>query len=320
MAIPDSSHEELLEAMHLFDSQYRGADEWLDWEDNRTHKFAIEHEGRRYPVKMIVALATGASRDSFSGGMEPGQAGWYAAKQGLNVVPLRRRNPAWSRDELVVALDFYLRHRPNPPGQPSEAIAELSAQLNRIATAHGLTGDTTFRNPNGAYMKLMNFRSLDPALTDQGQVGLSRVSAGDREVWENFATDPDRCRAEAERILAELAAENRDPAYWAFAANPARYRIVEALRDLEFDTWTTHDRPIRAHDRALIWQTRDVDGRRGIVALAEVLEPPAVIADHSPYWVESAEGETPKEQVRLRYIPLRNPLWIGEDTRAFSNN
>ena len=26
--------------------------------------------------------------------MEPGQAGWYAAKQGLNVVPLRRRNPA----------------------------------------------------------------------------------------------------------------------------------------------------------------------------------------------------------------------------------
>jgi hypothetical protein len=296
MAIPDSSHEELLEAMHLFDSQYRGADEWLDWEDNRTHKFAIEHEGRRYPVKMIVALATGASRDSFSGGMEPGQAGWYAAKQGLNVVPLRRRNPAWSRDELVVALDFYRRHRPNPPGQPSEAIAELSAQLNRIATAHGLTGDTTFRNPNGAYMKLMNFRSLDPALTDQGQVGLSRVSAGDREVWENFATDPDRCRAEAERILAELAAENRDPAYWAFAANPARYRIVEALRDLEFDTWTTHDRPIRAHDRALIWQTRDVDGRRGIVALAEVLEPPAVIADHSPYWVESVRGRRRKSR------------------------
>jgi hypothetical protein len=137
------------------------------------------------------------------------------------------------------------------------------------------------------------------------------VSAGDREVWEDFAADPDRCHAEAERILAELAADSREPAYWAFAANPARYRIVEALRDLEFDTWTTYDRPIRAHDRALIWQTRDADGRRGIVALAEVLEPPAVIADHSPYWVEPAEGETPKEQVRLRYIPLRNPLWIG---------
>jgi hypothetical protein len=45
--------------------------------------------------------------------------------------------------------------------------------------------------------------------------------------------------------------------------------------------------------------------------LAEVLEPPAVIADHSPYWVEPAEGQRAKEQVRLRYIPLRNPLWIG---------
>ena len=80
---------------------------------------------------------------------------------------------------------------------------------------------------------------------------------------------------------------------------------------MEFDTWTTHDRPIRAHDRALIWQTRDGEGRRGIVALAEVLEPPTVIADHSPYWVEPAEGEASKEQVRLRYIPLRNPLWMG---------
>ena len=174
MAIPDTSYEDLLGAMRLFDSRDRGTGEWVDWEKNRAHRFAIEHEGRRYPVKMIVALATGASRDSFSGGMEPGQAGWYAAKQGLNVVPLRRRNPAWSRDELVVALDFYLRHRPNPPGQSSEAIAELSAQLNRVAAAHGLTGDMTFRNPNGAYMKLMNFRSLDPALTDQGQVGLSK--------------------------------------------------------------------------------------------------------------------------------------------------
>jgi broad specificity phosphatase PhoE len=125
-------------------------------------------------------------------------------------------------------------------------------------------------------MKLMNFRSLDPALTDQGQVGLSRVSAADRRVWEDFASDPDRCHAEAERILAELAADSREPAYWAFAANPARYRVIEALRDLEFDIWTTYGRPIRTHERALIWQTRDADGRRGIVALAEVLEPPAV--------------------------------------------
>jgi hypothetical protein len=211
MAIPDASHNDLLRAMRLFDAEHRGADEWLDWENNRAHKFAIEHEGRRYPVKMIVALATGAYRDSFSGGMEPGQAGWFAAKQGLNVVPLRGRNPPWSRDELVVALDFYLRHRPNPPAQSSEAIAELSALLNRIAAAHGLTGDTTFRNPNGAYMKLMNFRSLDPALTDQGQVGLSRVGAADRRVWEEFAGAPERCHAEARRILAELVADRGGP-------------------------------------------------------------------------------------------------------------
>ena len=36
--------------MRLFDSEYRETDEWLDWENNRNHKSAIDHEGRRYPV------------------------------------------------------------------------------------------------------------------------------------------------------------------------------------------------------------------------------------------------------------------------------
>jgi len=41
-------------------------------------------------------------------------------------------NPDWTRDELIIALDFYLQHRPNPPGKSSKAIHELSETLRRL--------------------------------------------------------------------------------------------------------------------------------------------------------------------------------------------
>src|SRR6202040_1126608 len=31
-------------------------------------------------------------------------------------------NPDWARDELIVALNFYLQHRANPPGKDTEQI------------------------------------------------------------------------------------------------------------------------------------------------------------------------------------------------------
>jgi len=37
-------------------------------------------------------------------------------------------NPDWTRDELILALNVYLRHRPNPPGKGSPEIIELSEQ------------------------------------------------------------------------------------------------------------------------------------------------------------------------------------------------
>ena len=49
-----------------------------------------------------------------------------------------QRNPPWSRDELILALDFYLRHREHTPGKQSAEIAELSAILNQMAQALGV--------------------------------------------------------------------------------------------------------------------------------------------------------------------------------------
>lgn len=112
-------------------------------------------------------------------------------------------NPNWSRDELILALSFYLRHRPNPPRKNSLEIIRLSETLNCLGEQLFPAGDRsrTFRNPNGVYMKLMNFRRLDPEYTGDGKAGLSQGSSGDVEVWKEFAHKPAECQGIAEAIV-----------------------------------------------------------------------------------------------------------------------
>jgi 5-methylcytosine-specific restriction protein A len=191
--------------MERFDSELRDTPEWTDWEQNRAHRYAIERDGRRYPVKQIVSMATGAPVSDFSGGQATGDANQFITSRGLAIVELRRRNPDWVRDELILALDLYLRCGGNPPPKGSAEIEELSETLNRLGRYIGIATKDRFRNTNGVYMKLMNFRRFDPVFTQAGKRGLSRGGQADEEVWSEFATNPERCHAVAQTIRQALA-------------------------------------------------------------------------------------------------------------------
>jgi hypothetical protein len=71
------------------------------------------------------------------------------------------RNPTWSRDELILTLDLYVQFNGNPPGKTSKNIVELSDLLNKMG-AQIANRKADFRNANGVYMKVMNFRRFDP--------------------------------------------------------------------------------------------------------------------------------------------------------------
>lgn len=123
------------------------------------------------------------------------------------------RNPAWSRDELILALDLYFLNPESPPGKQSREVIELSGLLNRMGRALGMHGSNDFRNPNGVYMKMMNFRRFDPAYTAQGRIGLTRGNKEEELVWNEFAGARQRLakvaaaiRAAVEQGAAELAA------------------------------------------------------------------------------------------------------------------
>jgi predicted HNH restriction endonuclease len=91
----------------------------------------------------------------------------------------------------------------NPPGKSSPEIVGLSSLLNRIAS--GSAGEAAdFRNPNGVYMKLMNFRRFDPIYQAQGKTGLTRGNKLEEGVWNDFAGDARRLNNIAFAIEANL--------------------------------------------------------------------------------------------------------------------
>jgi len=122
------------------------------------------------------------------------------------------RNPNWIRDELILALDCYLTHRSNLPAKDSESIQNLSTLLHRLWSRLGSQQyEPTFRNRNGAYMKLMNFRRFDPTYTELGKVGLVRGNKLEKEVWDEFSHDRERCHQVALAIGAYALALSNTP-------------------------------------------------------------------------------------------------------------
>jgi 5-methylcytosine-specific restriction protein A len=107
------------------------------------------------------------------------------------------RNPPWEYDELILALDLYLR-RGQPPVSDPEVIA-LSQILNRLPIHESRPDSERFRNPNAVHMKLANFKGPDPSYAGSG---LRAGGAGVSQVWQRFANDPDALAVAVAQITA----------------------------------------------------------------------------------------------------------------------
>lgn len=135
---------------------------------------------------------------------------WHLTEEGQgraeNLTPARtearRRNPPWTQDELILALDLYLRHGLLDDLDPQ--VQELSDILNALPLGRDRRGDERYRNPNGVAMKLGNFARLDP---DYAGAGLSRGGRREVEVWNRYADDRDELHSIAERLRAIAAGE-----------------------------------------------------------------------------------------------------------------
>ncbi|MHA6193871.1 HNH endonuclease [Pseudomonas wadenswilerensis] len=108
------------------------------------------------------------------------------AKQG-EPQPKSQSNPPWTTDELILALDLYLRHRNSLPDKNHPEVQALSQLLGEIGKTLGLNKGGSFRNENGVYMKLSNFRRWDPKYVENGRTGLAKGNKNEKVVWDEFA-------------------------------------------------------------------------------------------------------------------------------------
>lgn len=98
-------------------------------------------------------------------------------------------NNLWTRDEMILVLNLYLKmpfgkmHKGNP---------------NVIKMAH-LIG----RTPDAVAYRLANYASYDPQLKQRGISGMSHGGKKCEEYWNEFVDDREKLLYESERILAQ---------------------------------------------------------------------------------------------------------------------
>lgn len=100
--------------------------------------------------------------------------------------PHRRRRD-WTLDERKLAFYLYCQL---PFGRLDQRTPEVIALANMLG-----------RTPSSIAMKLSNFASLDPAITESGRQGLRGASEGDRAVWKQFHEDWEQLAGECASLL-----------------------------------------------------------------------------------------------------------------------
>ena len=98
----------------------------------------------------------------------------------------QKRNPLWSQDELILALELYFD---NPKSRTSTAIinkSNLPEDLKKLRNALGGDVSNTFRNANGIYQKMQNFVNLDPECKVKGQNGRPNGNRLDKVIFEEY--------------------------------------------------------------------------------------------------------------------------------------
>lgn len=115
----------------------------------------------------------------------------------------RSRTQAWLRDELILALDLYVKEGASPP---SSSLVTLSSLLRRITIESELADEPSFRSPGAVGLKLGNFMALDTP----GH-GMPHGGTGDAEALREFAKDHARLSQTASAIADGIAAGYPSP-------------------------------------------------------------------------------------------------------------
>ncbi|HEX2622602.1 MAG TPA: hypothetical protein VHL11_20725 [Phototrophicaceae bacterium] len=62
------TRDDILQTIKAFDSLYSDSNDYEEWQEKESYKYAIIYKDKLYPPKHILSEATGVSTSEFSGG------------------------------------------------------------------------------------------------------------------------------------------------------------------------------------------------------------------------------------------------------------
>ena len=155
------------------------------------------------------------------------------------------------------------------------------------------------RTPSAVAMKACNFASLDPVQRARDIVALGNASRADRQLWEDFHTDPESIAAAAETTYANLTAPAAPPAAGpSIPAGP-----TEAIR-------TVRARRVQAFFRSAVLTSYESRCALTGLAIPELLN-----ASHIIPWSEN----TARRADPRNGLALAVRLEMGPSARASKN-
>jgi hypothetical protein len=126
MALPDVHARALLDAMDHFDTSLRESAEFAGWAEKKSQVYVIDYQGKLYPPKKVISIATQVPVNSFSGGQETND---YLSSRGFTVKRLREES---LRDIFEQVLETYGEARRTESFGGFHQVRELFDSARRI--------------------------------------------------------------------------------------------------------------------------------------------------------------------------------------------
>lgn len=174
---------------------------------------------------------------------------------------MARRN--WSREELILAFNLYLKlpfgkmHRSNPD------IINLSSLIDRT--------------PSAVAMRLTNFASIDPFHQKRGVKGLPGGAKQCQPIWDEFVVNRENLLFESELILAEY--ENQ----------PIEGKFTELLRDVSDLKGETKIRAVKTRVNQNVFRQIVLTNYNNKCAVSGIDIPDFLVASHIIPWSDNEQ-------------------------------
>ncbi|HEU4718616.1 MAG TPA: HNH endonuclease [Bacteroidia bacterium] len=171
---------------------------------------------------------------------------------------MKKRSVNWTREELILALNLYLKLPFGKLHSRNKAIIRLSQLIGR--------------SPNAVAMRLNNFASIDPFHQSRGIKGLTGGKKQVQPVWDEFIHHKENLLFESERILAEKEGMSIEK------------KFSQDLVDLENIKGETKLREVKTRVNQSVFRQIVVANYSGKCAISGINIPDFLVASHIIPW------------------------------------